>query len=120
ERAIDLVHRDERCRHARRGLKKAAPAHALLFCKVIGEGNKARLDLALLAALRRRKVFVARDDLRRDWRGKRRFLGRQKLIKFLAAQEFHHLLRRVVAAVKRRRAAASTGRNERCARLAGG
>src|SRR5229473_488840 len=48
---------------------------------------EAALDRALLFGLRDRKVLVARDDLGRDRRRKRRSLGRQQLVQLFIAQE---------------------------------
>ena len=44
DRAIDLVHRDERRRHAGGGLEEAAAIEALLAAEFVGHRQQAALD----------------------------------------------------------------------------
>ena len=66
QRPIDLVHRDERRRHAGGRLEKAAAVQPLPGAEIVGHGEQPRLDLALPFVLRVGIELVAGDDLRRD------------------------------------------------------
>ena len=68
QRAVDLVHRDERRSHAGSGLEEAAAVEALLPAEIVGHREQPRFHLALPFVLRVGIEFVACDDLGRDRR----------------------------------------------------
>ena len=92
EMSEHLVHRDERCGHARGRLKEAPARQAMPFRQLVAHLLQPRLDLALLLGLRHRQVLLARHDLRRHRRGKRGGLGRQQVCQIFICQELHWAL----------------------------
>jgi hypothetical protein len=66
ERAEDVVHRDERGRHARARRQKPAPAHAVTRAQGFRELLHPRLDALLLPRLGQRVELAVRHDLGRD------------------------------------------------------
>jgi hypothetical protein len=67
ERPVDLVHRDERGRHAGGGAEEFPPRHAVLARVLGAQRLHQRLHFALTLGLRDGEEFVARYDLRRNW-----------------------------------------------------
>ena len=92
QRAIDFVHRDERCGHSGSGLKEAAAIEALFAAEIVGHRQQPRFDLALPFVLRVRIEFVTRNDLRRNRSVIGAQFGRHQCGKFgfrqLAAHDF--------------------------------
>src|SRR4029453_11363918 len=79
DRAVTLVHRAERGRHAGGRLEEPTATHALMLRQTRAQLLDARLDLFLPLGLGRRGELVAGDELRRGRRGERRGFGRQEL-----------------------------------------
>ena len=90
QRAVDLVHRDERRGHAGGGLEELAAVQPLLAAELVGHGEQARLDLALPLVLRVGIEFVAGDDLGRDRRLVLAQFGRHQRGKFFFGQLAAH------------------------------
>jgi hypothetical protein len=78
ERSVDVVHRDERRGHAGRALEELAAREALVLRELATQLFHARFDPLLVLRLRARQEFVARDELRRDRRRKRRRFSREQ------------------------------------------
>src|SRR6266702_7305537 len=85
----NLVHRDKRGGHAGGGLKEAPPRHPLPLRKGAAQLLQPRLDRALLLGLAHRQVLIARHDLGRHRRRKRRGFRRQQLVQLGIAEKFH-------------------------------
>ncbi|MNC85089.1 hypothetical protein D3C83_06660 [compost metagenome] len=79
ERAVGVVHRDERRGHAGRALEERAAGDALLARELGAKLLHARLELALLLGLRTGHVLVARHALHGDRRRENRGFGGQYL-----------------------------------------
>src|SRR6185437_9644211 len=84
--AEDLVHGDERGRHASRALEEAPAGDAELLRGVIGELLDALFDLLLLPRLRERHVLAVRDHPRRHRPLEGLAFGRRNLLELLVAQ----------------------------------
>ena len=92
ERTEDVVHRQERGRHAATGSQKLAPIEAEFRRDHIGDFLDALLDAALLGRLWQRVELAVRDDLGRHRRlecGSVRRLGSRQL--GLAQQQGHRI-----------------------------
>src|SRR5262249_52091097 len=79
DRPINVVHGDERRRHAGGRLEELAAAHPLVLRELVAQLLDARLDSLLLRGLGRRRGLVAGDELRRGRRREGCGLGRQPL-----------------------------------------
>ena len=87
EAAEDLVHREERGRHATARREKLAPADAQLLRRARSQFECTRLDALLLLGLCLRHVFAVRHHLRRNRRAQiLHVIGRRQLGELLVAK----------------------------------
>ena len=86
QRAVDVVHRDERRRHPGGGAEERAPGQALVSGEPAAQFLDARLHRLLPRRLRQRHELVAGDELGGNRRGERRRFGGQQLFQILRIQ----------------------------------
>ena len=90
-RAEGFIERDEACGHAGCGLEEPATVESLLLAERIGHVEQTRLDLLLPVALRRRRIFVAGNELGRDRCCVRQQLRRIEFVDFVFGEKATHI-----------------------------
>lgn len=89
QRAVNVIHCHESCRHASRGAQEFAPGHPLPRRELVGQHLEPRFHPALGGGLRNRHILVAGDDLGRDRPIERSEFCRQQRLALLIGQQIH-------------------------------